>query len=197
MEKAKRAPLRATAANGYAAPEEKEKEKEKKKPTPQPQPRLPTSPPPPPAPAPRRPALESWKEERTRSEEDNEMNLPGLAAAYATILRALGEDPQRQGLLKTPWRAATAMQFFTKGYQETITDLGVDALSQSMGDPSERDKDHQYVNANTKRFCHIRRVLLSLLCNVLILLHTLLALKVSDTSLTPFCEGVTVTRAEK
>lgn len=65
--------------------------------------------------------LESWKEERTRSEEDNEMNLPGLAAAYTTILRALGEDPQRQGLLKTPWRAATAMQYFTKGYQETIT----------------------------------------------------------------------------
>lgn len=64
--------------------------------------------------------MESWKEERTRSVEDNEMSLPSLAAAYTTILRGLGEDPQRQGLLKTPWRAATAMQFFTKGYQETI-----------------------------------------------------------------------------
>lgn len=63
---------------------------------------------------------ESWKEERTRSMEDNEMSLPSLAAAYTTILRGLGEDPQRQGLLKTPWRAATAMQFFTKGYQEKI-----------------------------------------------------------------------------
>uniref|UniRef100_A0A670XZL2 GTP cyclohydrolase 1 n=1 Tax=Pseudonaja textilis TaxID=8673 RepID=A0A670XZL2_PSETE len=72
--------------------------------------------------------LESWKEERTRSEEDNEMNLPGLAAAYTTILSALGEDPQRQGLLKTPWRAATAMQYFTKGYQETITDVLNDAI---------------------------------------------------------------------
>lgn len=65
--------------------------------------------------------MESWKEERTRSVEDNELSLPSLAAAYTTILRGLGEDPQRQGLLKTPWRAATAMQFFTKGYQETIT----------------------------------------------------------------------------
>uniref|UniRef100_A0A3Q2P6S6 GTP cyclohydrolase 1 n=1 Tax=Fundulus heteroclitus TaxID=8078 RepID=A0A3Q2P6S6_FUNHE len=64
--------------------------------------------------------MESWKEERTRSLEDNEMSLPSLAAAYTTILRGLGEDPQRQGLLKTPWRAATAMQFFTKGYQEKI-----------------------------------------------------------------------------
>ncbi|KAJ1104527.1 hypothetical protein NDU88_001938 [Pleurodeles waltl] len=73
-------------------------------------------------------ATASWKEERTRSEEDNQMNLPALAAAYSTILRSLGEDPSRQGLLKTPWRAATAMQFFTKGYQETISDILNDAI---------------------------------------------------------------------
>ncbi|XP_029354387.1 GTP cyclohydrolase 1 [Echeneis naucrates] len=72
--------------------------------------------------------MESWKEERTRSVEDNEMSLPSLAAAYSTILRGLGEDPQRQGLLKTPWRAATAMQFFTKGYQEKIIDVLNDAI---------------------------------------------------------------------
>ncbi|XP_050808699.1 GTP cyclohydrolase 1 [Gopherus flavomarginatus] len=72
--------------------------------------------------------LDNWKEERTRSEEDNEMNLPSLAAAYTTILRSLGEDPERQGLLRTPWRAATAMQFFTKGYQETISDVLNDAI---------------------------------------------------------------------
>ncbi|MGH0188931.1 UNVERIFIED_CONTAM: hypothetical protein FKN15_032436 [Acipenser sinensis] len=67
--------------------------------------------------------MESWKEERTRSLEDNEMNLPGIAAAYTSILRGLGEDPLRQGLLKTPRRAAAAMQFFTKGYQEKISDV--------------------------------------------------------------------------
>lgn len=64
---------------------------------------------------------DAWKAGRPRSEEENELNLPNLAAAYSSILRSLGEDPQRQGLLKTPWRAATAMQFFTKGYQETIS----------------------------------------------------------------------------
>ncbi|NXY47721.1 GCH1 cyclohydrolase, partial [Ceuthmochares aereus] len=69
-----------------------------------------------------------WLGERTRSQEDNELSLPGLAAAYTTILRSLGEDPERQGLLKTPWRAATAMQFFTKGYQETISDVLNDAI---------------------------------------------------------------------
>uniref|UniRef100_A0A5F9CEM3 GTP cyclohydrolase 1 n=1 Tax=Oryctolagus cuniculus TaxID=9986 RepID=A0A5F9CEM3_RABIT len=74
------------------------------------------------------PTADGWKGERPRSEEDNELNLPNLAAAYASILRSLGEDPQRQGLLKTPWRAATAMQFFTKGYQETISDVLNDAI---------------------------------------------------------------------
>lgn len=81
----------------------------------------------PPAEKPPRPESKSaqpadgWNGERPRSEEDNELNLPNLAAAYSSILRSLGEDPERQGLIKTPWRAATAMQFFTKGYQETIS----------------------------------------------------------------------------
>ncbi|KAE8586591.1 hypothetical protein XENTR_v10021708 [Xenopus tropicalis] len=74
------------------------------------------------------PPVDTWREERARSEEDNELNLPSLATAYGTILRALGEDPGRQGLLKTPWRAATAMQYFTKGYQETISDVLNDAI---------------------------------------------------------------------
>ncbi|CAL8404861.1 unnamed protein product [Boreogadus saida] len=71
---------------------------------------------------------ESWREDRTRSVEDNEMSLPSLATAYTSILRGLGEDPLRQGLLKTPRRAATAMQFFTKGYQEKIIDVMNDAI---------------------------------------------------------------------
>uniref|UniRef100_A0A672TSR2 GTP cyclohydrolase 1 n=1 Tax=Strigops habroptila TaxID=2489341 RepID=A0A672TSR2_STRHB len=74
------------------------------------------------------PGGDGWRGERPRSEEDNELSLPSLAAAYTTILRSLGEDPERQGLLKTPWRAATAMQFFTKGYQETISDVLNDAI---------------------------------------------------------------------
>ncbi|ROT75775.1 GTP cyclohydrolase 1 [Penaeus vannamei] len=35
----------------------------------------------------------------------------------------LGEDPSREGLLKTPERAAKAMLFFTKGYDQTIDDV--------------------------------------------------------------------------
>ena len=36
------------------------------------------------------------------------------------ILLQVGEDPTREGLLDTPLRAAKAMNFFTKGYQETV-----------------------------------------------------------------------------
>jgi GTP cyclohydrolase IA len=39
-----------------------------------------------------------------------------MSDAYAEILRSSGEDPTREGLLKTPERAAKAMQFLTHGY---------------------------------------------------------------------------------
>ena len=41
-----------------------------------------------------------------------------LSGHYREILRLLGEDPAREGLLKTPLRVARSMQFLTKGYQE-------------------------------------------------------------------------------
>ena len=41
-----------------------------------------------------------------------------LAFHYGKILELLGEDPARDGLLKTPERVAKAMMFFTKGYNQ-------------------------------------------------------------------------------
>lgn len=43
-----------------------------------------------------------------------------LEDAFGMVLANIGEDIGRQGLLKTPSRAAKAMLFFTKGYEETI-----------------------------------------------------------------------------
>ena len=42
----------------------------------------------------------------------------GLKKDYTNILQLLGEDPQREGLLKTPERMARAMQFITQGYDQ-------------------------------------------------------------------------------
>lgn len=46
--------------------------------------------------------------------------LPDMAQSYRMLLSSLGEDPTRQGLLKTPERAAKAMLFFTKGYDQSL-----------------------------------------------------------------------------
>lgn len=46
-----------------------------------------------------------------------------LRANYENAIRALGEDPQREGLLKTPERAAKAMQFLTQGYTQDAAEI--------------------------------------------------------------------------
>ncbi len=47
---------------------------------------------------------------------------------YEKILREIGEDPQREGLVKTPDRAAKAMKFLTHGYQMDIEELVNEAI---------------------------------------------------------------------
>lgn len=46
-----------------------------------------------------------------------------LEDLYRQILVALGEDPNREGLIKTPCRAAEAMRFLTRGYQQDINNV--------------------------------------------------------------------------
>ena len=44
--------------------------------------------------------------------------IAGMADAVYSMLEGMGENPEREGLLKTPERVARAMRFFTKGYRE-------------------------------------------------------------------------------
>lgn len=54
--------------------------------------------------------------------------LDELAAHYKGILSLLGEDPEREGLLKTPMRVAKAMQVLTRGYTQDPHKVLTDAL---------------------------------------------------------------------
>ncbi|XP_065257751.1 GTP cyclohydrolase 1-like [Emys orbicularis] len=76
----------------------------------------------------RRALVQYRPEKRSREEAAEGGELPALEDAYLSILEGLGENPARQGLLQTPRRAAKAMQFLTKGYQETIEDILNDAI---------------------------------------------------------------------
>ncbi len=54
--------------------------------------------------------------------------LEELASHYKEILRLLGEDNTREGLIKTPERVAKAMQFLTKGYTQNPREILEQAL---------------------------------------------------------------------
>jgi GTP cyclohydrolase I len=53
-----------------------------------------------------------------RSEQYEDNITSGLIENYKTVLGLLGENPKREGLLKTPERLAKAMQYLTQGYQQ-------------------------------------------------------------------------------
>ncbi|NEP41519.1 MAG: GTP cyclohydrolase I FolE, partial [Okeania sp. SIO2H7] len=63
-------------------------------------------------------------EKRSPSEVSDEE----MVAAVETILKGLGEDPTREGLLKTPKRVAEAMRFLTSGYDRSLEEIVNDAI---------------------------------------------------------------------
>ncbi|HMO40328.1 MAG TPA: GTP cyclohydrolase I FolE [Saprospiraceae bacterium] len=68
----------------------------------------------------------SYKTDETR----NDDALNHLIENYAAILQATGENISREGLLKTPERAAKAMQFLTQGYAQDAETILQSAMFQ-------------------------------------------------------------------
>lgn len=58
-----------------------------------------------------------------KKEEYDEQITGELAVAYKNVLNLIGEDAEREGLLKTPERVAKAMQYLTQGYSQNAVDI--------------------------------------------------------------------------
>ena len=60
--------------------------------------------------------------------EYNEKITENLTEIYKEVLTSLGEDPEREGLVKTPERVAKALQFLTQGYQQNPDEIMKSAI---------------------------------------------------------------------
>ncbi len=69
------------------------------------------------------PNKESQRAQQSGRHPTSDENKEQMMDAVRNILISVGEDPEREGLLKTPKRVAEAMQFLTQGYQQSLETL--------------------------------------------------------------------------
>ncbi len=63
----------------------------------------------------------------------SEETIKEIAGHYEAIIRLLGEDITREGLLKTPMRAAKAMAYVTRGYRQDADEIINEAILHMRG----------------------------------------------------------------
>lgn len=69
----------------------------------------------------------------SRKEHHDEKLVEELAYHYKEILRLVGEDPEREGLIKTPVRAAKAIIDITSGYRQDSLEIARKAIFEHAG----------------------------------------------------------------
>jgi len=62
------------------------------------------------------------------------MDIDQAASSYRLLLEQIGEDTGRRGLVDTPRRAASALEFMTRGYRQTLKEVVNNAVFESSND---------------------------------------------------------------
>ena len=68
----------------------------------------------------------------SRTDHENKI-VEEIAGHYREILRLVGEDPDREGLVKTPMRAAKAIYDITAGYRQDPKEIAAQAIFEHSG----------------------------------------------------------------
>lgn len=75
---------------------------------------------------------------------DKEATIKALSEHYKSILKLIGEDTEREGLRKTPERAAKALYEITSGYTEDAKEIGSKAIFEHEGSGMVIVKDIEF-----------------------------------------------------
>ena len=67
-----------------------------------------------------------------QQQEDNKV-MEEIASHFEQIIKLVGENPEREGLVKTPMRAAKALYYATKGYRENPSEMLNQAIFEENG----------------------------------------------------------------
>lgn len=87
----------------------------------------------------------SNRSHKIMDKEKNETRIiEEVAKHYKEILRLLGEDPEREGLIKTPMRAAKAMYDITSGYRQDPLKIASQAVFEHAGSQIVIVKDIEF-----------------------------------------------------
>ncbi|MEM8778117.1 MAG: GTP cyclohydrolase I FolE [Cyanobacteria bacterium P01_G01_bin.49] len=70
-----------------------------------------------------RPDRNTHNGQQAKIQPASDIGTEKMMDAVHTMLEAVGEDPEREGLLKTPKRVAEAMKFLTQGYDQSLEEL--------------------------------------------------------------------------
>jgi GTP cyclohydrolase I len=87
---------------------------------------------------------ERYATEREMEAAVDEVFDPELEANVRAILAKLGEEPDREGLLRTPLRVAKALEFLTSGYSTSVEEVVNNAIFESDADEMVLVKDVEF-----------------------------------------------------